>query len=220
MVVPNNTNTTNNTSTNTTTDTTTAVKLSFVPVPYLIVTLVVVGVVAVGKLQHENMRFSSSVLPFVSCLCLFAAITNGLMIVLNSSPVIFSIDLYLLIGGVGFIFFLNFVNQIFVCAFLRQDPAYQEFLALHCCGIGTVVLLSLVSSFKWMQILHSNCFGFAVFGLVLSEESFINKFQGLQWASILASVVFIGSGCINALQSSYSKYIFYGGIELVVLSLF
>ena len=165
----NNTNSTTNTTTNTTTpDTTTSVKLTFVPLPYLIVTLVVLAVIAVGKLQHQKMTFSNSVLPFVSCLCFYTAITNALMAILNTSPISLTVDLYLLIGGVGLTVILNILNQIFVCTDLRRDPAYQEFLPQHYCGVGTVMLLSIISPFKWVQIIHSNCFGFSLFGLVLS----------------------------------------------------
>ena len=98
------------------------------------------------------------------------------MTLLGSSPISLTIDLYLLIGGVGLTLILNILNLIFVCSDLRHDPAYKEFLQEHPCGVGIVMLLSLFSPFKWLQILHSNCFGFAVFNLTLSSESFTNKF--------------------------------------------
>lgn len=167
---PNNTNTTNTTnSTNTTDIGTTQVKLTFVPLPYMIGTVVLVAIIFVGKFQFEKMRTVNSVLPFVSCLCYFAAVTNGVVAVLSTSPITFSLDLYLLMAGVGITLLLNIVNQIIVCSDLRRDPAYQDFLPSHYCGVGTIMILAIISPFKWLQLLWSNCFGFDVFSLLLSQ---------------------------------------------------
>lgn len=65
----------------------------------------------------------------------------------------------------------------------------------------------------------SNFFSFKVCQMQLRTEEYLQKYRILQWISILGLITFIGSGALQALQYSSSTYLFYGGIELVILSI-
>lgn len=96
------------------------------PVPYIIASAVVIGVAFLGKFQHKSMLFGPSVLPFVSTFTIAAAITNLVVTMLGTpSWIPSSIDIYLLLGGLGITFLLNQVNMILVCSELRQDAGYK-----------------------------------------------------------------------------------------------
>jgi hypothetical protein len=124
------TNTTNSTNTTTTNTTTTSISDSglpnFVPLPYLMVSLIYAGTIGLSMLIHDKVKFIHAFLPIVSLLNICSCTTNIIVFIYSNQPTSFksflsilSLKDCILIMSLMFVLGMNLIHQGFICVYLN-----------------------------------------------------------------------------------------------------